>query len=189
MQRYIQFGKTVLFVHFLFRHSHRWESKKNEWAKARNQVDKINNIVTTETAFANILCVCMHGQTFILGEWTTESDDNGGDNDDDDESNGNLTQTVEAAKTRKKRSRKSVADRAAATRESHLNCDQTNRQVTYIHNEWQKESTCALFPSEGQKMTPKCGWILFLVLFVPNYIETGEYWSAISSLFLYFFHF
>lgn len=31
-------------------------------------------------------------------------------------------------------------------------------------------------------MTPKCGWILFLVLFVPNYIETGEY---SLSLFLY----
>lgn len=73
---------------------------------------------------------------------------------------------------------------AKAKRESHLNCDQTNRQVT--HNECAKRKYVCTFPSEGQKMTPKCGWILFLVLFVPNYIETGEY-IAISSCVCVFF--
>lgn len=34
-------------------------------------------------------------------------------------------------------------------------------------------------------MTPKCGWILFLVLFVPNYIETGEYSHLSISFSLY----
>lgn len=66
----------------------------------------------------------------------------------------------------------SSGERSAPKREQRKRGGKLRERETSVFG-WAKRS-------EGQKMTPKCGWLLLFIVFVPSHIESGKCLSFIT---------